>query len=68
MARFRIEDMRSVEKSPTSPATLRNKIGEMLVSSINCTARVEGLNVETGEYRILLQGTLDKEESKFDEA
>lgn len=68
MARFRIQDLRTVEKSPTSPGTLRSKIGELLVSSINCTARVEGLNMDTGEYRIVLQGTLDKEESKFDEA
>ncbi len=68
MARFRIQDLRTVEKAPTSPGTLRNKIGELLISSINCTAKVEGLNMETGEYRIVLQGTLDKEESKFDEA
>ena len=36
-------------------------------SSINATAKVEGFNIDTGEYRIVLQGTLDKEESKFDE-
>lgn len=68
MARFRIQDMRSIEQAPTAPGTLKNKIGEMLISSINATARVEGLNPETGEYRIILQGCLDKEESKFDEA
>jgi hypothetical protein len=67
MARFKVQDMASIEKTPTSPATLRNKIGELLISSISCTARVEGLNMETGEYRIILQGSLDKEDSKFDE-
>jgi len=25
------------------------------------------INPETGEYRIVLQGTLDKDETKFDE-
>ncbi len=67
MARFKLQDLPSIEKTPTSPATLKNKIGELLVSSISCTARVEGLNLETGEYRIVLQGSLDKEESRFDE-
>jgi hypothetical protein len=68
MARFRIQDVRTIENSPTAPGTLKNKIGEMLFSSINATAKVEGFNLETGEYRIILQGTLDKEDSKFDEA
>ena len=68
MARFRFQDLRTIEKAPTAPGTLRNKLGELLISSINCTAKVEGLNMDTGEYRIILQGTLDKEETKFDEA
>jgi hypothetical protein len=68
MARFRFQDLRSIERSPTAPGSLRSKIGELLFSSINCNAKVEGLNMETGEYRIVLQGTLDKEETKFDEA
>ena len=67
MARFRIQDVRCIEQTPTAPGTLKNKIGELLVSSINATAKVEGMNPETGEYRIILQGTLDREESKFDE-
>ena len=68
MARFRMQDIRSVERTPTAPGTLRSKIGELLISSVNCTARVDALNMETGEYRIVLQGTLDKEDTKFDEA
>jgi hypothetical protein len=67
MARFRLQDMRSIEQAPTAPGTLRNKLGELLFSSISCTAKVEGLNMETGEYRIVLQGTLDREDSRFDE-
>ena len=67
MARFRIQDIRTIEKSPTSPGTLKHKLGEMLVSSHSAAAKVEGFNLETGEYRIVLQGTLDKEESRFDE-
>ena len=67
MARFRIQDMRSLERTPTSPGTLKNKLGELLFSSINATATVEGINMETGEYKIVLLGTIDREESKFDE-
>ena len=68
MARFKVDDLRTLERTPTSPATLRNKLNELLISSINCTAKVEGLNLETGEYRIVLQGSLDKEDCKFDES
>ena len=68
MARFKVDDLRTLERTPTSPATLRNKLAELLISSINCTAKVEGLNLETGEYRIVLQGSLDKEDCKFDES
>ncbi len=67
MPRFRIEDIRTIETSPTAPGTLKNKLGELLYSSIHSTAKLEGFNADTGEYRIVLQGTLDKEESKFDE-
>ncbi len=66
MARFRIPDVHSVESAPTSPSSLRTKIGEMILSSTTCRAKVEAINPETGEYRIVLQGTLDKEETKFE--
>ena len=68
MARFRIQDIRTLERSPTAPGTLKNKLGELLFSSIDATAKVEGFNLDTGEYRIVLQGTLDTEDSKFDES
>ena len=34
---------------------------------VNARAKVELINPETGEYRIVLHGTLDKEDTKFDE-
>ncbi len=66
MPRFRIEDVHAIENAPTSPGSLRYKIGEMIVSSTVCRAKVEAVNPETGEYRLVLQGTLDKEESKWE--
>jgi len=67
MARFHTQDLRSLENVPTSPASLRNKIGEMIINSTMARAKVEAINPETGEYRVVLQGTLDREESKFEE-
>jgi hypothetical protein len=67
MLRFKIGDLSTLEKSPTSPLTLRNKIGEMLFNSTQAVATVEVVNKETGEYRVVLQGTLDTEESRFED-
>ena len=67
MSRFKLTDLSTLEKSPTSPLTLRNKIGEMLFNSTQAVATVEVVNKETGEYRVVLQGTLDTEESRFEE-
>ncbi len=66
MNRFRIYDLPQIEFSPTSPQHLRSKIGEMVANSTTVRAKVELMNNETGEYRIVLQGTLDNQESKFD--
>ena len=66
MPRFRIQDVHTVEHSPTSPATLRSKVSEMIVSSTICRAKIEALNPETGEYRVVLQGTLDREDNKWE--
>ena len=67
MPQFRIQDLSTIELSPTSPASLRSKLSEMIMSSVNARAKVDVINPETGEYRIVLQGTLDREETKFNE-
>ncbi len=66
MSRFRIHDLKTLESTPTSPGAMRTKVGELVVNSTVCRAKVEVINTETGEYRIVLQGTLDKEETKFE--
>lgn len=67
MARFRMDDFRSLEKTPTSPASLRRKLAEVILSSTHAKARVDSMNPETGEYRVVLQGTLDTETTRFDD-
>ncbi|OLE65652.1 MAG: hypothetical protein DMF52_03205 [Acidobacteria bacterium] len=62
MPRFRLQDLTTLESSPTSPATLRAKIGDLIIHSMNAAAQVEMVDRETGEYRVVLQGTLDLED------
>ncbi len=68
MPRFRIQDLDALENAPTSAGSLRSKVGEMIVNSTNFRAKVDSLNPETWEYRIVLEGTLDKEDTKFEES
>lgn len=65
--RFHLHDFKGLESVPTSPAALRAKVGEMIINSTIARAKVEALNPETGEYRVVLQGTLDREETKWEE-
>lgn len=67
MPRFRIDDFDLLEASPTSASTLRTKLGEMLLSSTSARVKVENANTMTGEYRIVVHGTLDLEKIPFEE-
>ncbi|HZI93562.1 MAG TPA: hypothetical protein VFE84_04930 [Patescibacteria group bacterium] len=67
MTRFHMQDLRAIEDVSTSPAVLRSRIGEMILSSAAARAKVETLNPETGEYRVVLQGTLDREATRREE-
>ena len=64
MQQFRMDDLRCVEHAPTSPLALRNKFEQLILSSTHAKAKVDAVNPETGEYRIVLHGTLDREETR----
>ena len=66
MSRFRLDDFPLLETAPTSAASLRAKLGEMLISSTSARVRIDSVNPQTGEYRIVLQGMLDTEATPFD--
>jgi hypothetical protein len=68
MPRFRIQDIHALENSPTSASALRSKVGEMIVNSTIFRAKVDSVNPDTWEYRIVLEGTLDREATKFEES
>jgi len=59
MVKFRYQNFPTIERTPTSPAALQYRLTELLYNSCTCRARVESVNPTTGEYRIVLQGTLD---------
>ena len=59
MTNFNIRDLEIIRNANLSTSTLRRQISNMLESSDNCRAIVESLDRKTGEYRIVLQGTLE---------
>ena len=61
MKNFTYNDFKVLEKCPTSPKHMQWGISNLVYSSVNMKAKVETCNVETGEYRIVLQGTLDQD-------
>ena len=65
MTKFTYNDFRNLEKCPTSPKQMQYCISNLVFSSVNTKAKVEVCNPETGEYRIVLQGTLDTSNPEF---
>ena len=66
MTRFRVHDLKSLEVKPASPGAMRSKLNEMIVNSTVCRAKIESINQETGEYRVVLQGSIDREDNRFE--
>ena len=65
MKRFLVHEFPSLEGSPSSPNSLTSKLSAMIDSSTVTRVRVEGINHETGEYRVVLQGSLDLEHTPW---
>lgn len=65
MGKFTYNDFKWLEKSPTSPKQMHDGICNLVFCSVNTKAKVESCNPETGEYRIVLQGTLDLDSPYF---
>ncbi len=65
MPRISPTDLSAIERTPASPASLTRGVGELLGNSVTAKAKVDSYNWETGEYRVVLHGTLDLEETKF---
>ena len=59
MHSYWINNLKGLENTPVSPQNLQFKFSELLYNSYSCKAKVENVNPETGDYKIVLQGTLD---------
>jgi len=57
--KFRFQNFPSIERTPNSPAYLQYRLTELLYNSTSCKCKVDSVNPTTGEYRVVLQGTLD---------
>jgi hypothetical protein len=66
MPRVLPTDLAAIERTPQSPGALTQELWEVLRNSLTAKLKVDSCNWETGEYRIVLQGTLDLEETKFE--
>lgn len=62
--RYNTRDFDLIEHIPPSSNALRVKIGNILKISTNWTANVKSIDESTGNYSIVLQGTL-KENPPF---
>jgi hypothetical protein len=65
VTRVSLADLQEMGKLRASRQTLRYKIGDVILCSTAVQARIESLDPKTGEYRIALEGTLDKENSSL---
>ena len=59
MVPFTHNQFATLEKTPCSPAFLQQGVSAVLFNSAACRCKVESVNPTTGEYRIVLTGTLD---------
>lgn len=63
MIRYTVRDLELIKNANLSHSRLKRQLRTILDSSGNYRAIVAGLNRMTGEYRIVLQGTLDMSKS-----
>ena len=66
MPKIQPTDLNVLERAPASPAALTHALWEVLHNSVASKAKVDSYNLETGEYRVVLQGTLDLGDEKFE--
>ncbi|MFQ5651613.1 MAG: hypothetical protein ACE5IY_16880 [bacterium] len=60
MSKLRFKDLEKMNMTKLSGASLKKQISDMLASSSQCKAILETINQDTGEYRIVLQGIIEK--------
>ena len=59
-------DLAAVERFPTSPGALSDALSGVLVRSLAARAKLKSCNRHTGEYRVVIHGTLDLQATEFE--
>lgn len=64
MANINTSQVKSIESTPANnPKAVHQALGNIVLSSSTCRCKVENVNPNTGEYRIVLTGTLTSQPS-----
>ena len=64
MPNFNPSQVKSIEGTPANnPKAVHQALGNIVLSSSTCRCKVENVNPNTGEYRIVLTGTLTSQPS-----
>ncbi|MFQ5823942.1 MAG: hypothetical protein ACE5JB_07800 [bacterium] len=59
MVKININELDELLTPQIASETLKKNIIDLLTNSSQCKAILESINQDTGEYRIVLQGTLE---------
>lgn len=62
MASITATELDKISSTGLSGTSLKKHITEMLANSSQCKAILECVNQDTGEYRIVLEGVIEKEQ------
>ncbi len=62
MLKWSIENPQRENEPPMEEGDDKHRLVESLFNSSNCKCKVASINPTTGEYRIIIQGTLDPTE------
>lgn len=60
MGKSAVKELEIINTKQVSCTTLKEYIKDMLANSSQCKAILECINHDTGEYRIVLQGIIEK--------
>ncbi|MFQ5675968.1 MAG: hypothetical protein ACE5G1_08740 [bacterium] len=61
MANITVAELGKISATKLSGTSLKKHVTEMLANSSQCKAILECVNQDTGEYRIVLEGVIEKE-------
>ena len=64
MRKWNVKDFDKIRNFSSLPSKLKSHIDTMFDSTDSCNVNVENIDENTGEYRIVLQGTLKKGKGK----